>query len=188
MPPASAVSADPPSPFVPAPTASSAPRSGLTAALFWPTLVEPDVRGIVARAGRCLLPVLTDEGGAALADPMWGWCDLSDAGLVGPRASSQLHSPDPHLPLQPSAARLPPSVLACADVVLAPALAVDASGTRLGQGGGWYDRALLHVREGVPVVAAVFDEEVLPAGTIPRETHDRSVNAVITPTRVLLLD
>ena len=30
-----------------------------------------------------------------------------------------------------------------ADVVLAPAIAVDTRGVRLGQGGGWYDRAII---------------------------------------------
>ena len=54
--------------------------------------------------------------------------------------------------------------------MLAPALAVDGAGRRLGQGGGSYDRAL--ERAGAPVVAVVFDDEVLD-GQIPVEAHDR---------------
>jgi 5-formyltetrahydrofolate cyclo-ligase len=65
-----------------------------------------------------------------------------------------------------------------ADLVLAPALAVDRAGRRLGQGGGSYDRAL--ERSGAPVVAIVFDEEVLDE-PIPVEPHDRPVAGVLTP-------
>ena len=65
-----------------------------------------------------------------------------------------------------------------ADLVLAPALAVDADGRRIGQGGGSYDRAL--ERAGAPVVAVVFDDEVLD-GPIPVEAHDRRVAGVLTP-------
>ncbi len=84
--------------------------------------------------------------------------------------------------------------IAAADVVLVPALAVDRSGTRLGQGGGSYDRALARVRPGVPVVALLYDDELrrsdqLPDdepryddGPLPREDHDAPVTAVVTPT------
>lgn len=68
-----------------------------------------------------------------------------------------------------------------ADVVIAPALAVDAQGTRLGQGGGYFDRALAPIA--APVVVLVHDDEVLDA--LPREPHDRGVDIVVTPTRVL---
>ncbi len=70
--------------------------------------------------------------------------------------------------------------LATCQVVLTPGLAVDGSGTRLGQGGGCYDRALPHVRPGVPVVTVLWDEELL-AEPVPREPHDRRVDAVLTP-------
>ena len=70
-----------------------------------------------------------------------------------------------------------------ADVVIAPALAVDSNGVRLGQGGGWYDRALEHVRPGTKVIAVVFPEEVYDATDrpLPLEKHDRTVDAVATP-------
>ena len=35
------------------------------------------------------------------------------------------------------------------------------------------------------MAAVVFDEEVLAAGSIPREEHDVRVDAIITPTRVI---
>ncbi|MDX6723959.1 MAG: 5-formyltetrahydrofolate cyclo-ligase, partial [Solirubrobacteraceae bacterium] len=51
-------------------------------------------------------------------------------------------------------------------------------GRRLGQGGGSYDRALARVA--APVVAVVFDDEVLDE-PIPVEPHDRRVAGVLTP-------
>jgi 5-formyltetrahydrofolate cyclo-ligase len=67
--------------------------------------------------------------------------------------------------------------IATVDLVLAPALAVDLAGRRLGQGGGSYDRAL--VRTTAPVVAVVWDDEVL--AEVPVEEHDRPVDGVLTP-------
>lgn len=64
-----------------------------------------------------------------------------------------------------------------AQLVVVPALAVDAAGNRLGRGGGFYDRALVAVRS--PVVALLHDGEVLDR--VPTEAHDHPVDAVITP-------
>nr|WP_240896068.1 5-formyltetrahydrofolate cyclo-ligase [Kineococcus siccus] len=79
--------------------------------------------------------------------------------------------------------------LAGVDLVVVPALAVDTAGRRLGQGGGSYDRALARVPHRVPVVAVVHDEELLDAAVAPLPVlpHDRSVQAVVTPTRWLWL-
>lgn len=74
-----------------------------------------------------------------------------------------------------------------ADVVLMPALAVDPAGRRLGQGGGYFDRALAvtaTLADGGPVlVALVHDDEVVDE--VPTEPHDRLVDAIVTPARVL---
>jgi 5-formyltetrahydrofolate cyclo-ligase len=75
-------------------------------------------------------------------------------------------------------------------LVLVPALAVDRSGARLGQGGGYYDRLLaeLAVAPAPPeVVVVVHDDEVLPAGRVPREAHDARVVRALTPGGVLAL-
>ncbi|WP_265522617.1 5-formyltetrahydrofolate cyclo-ligase [Oerskovia flava] len=89
----------------------------------------------------------------------------------------------PGRPPEPGSPTLGPDALAGADIVIAPALAVDTRAVRLGQGGGWYDRALEHARPGVKVVAVVFPEEVYDADErpLPLETHDRTVDAVATP-------
>ena len=70
--------------------------------------------------------------------------------------------------------------IAAAQVILAPGLAVDHSGTRLGQGGGCYDRALARRRPRALIVAIVNDQEY--AGSpLPHDSHDVRVDAVITP-------
>jgi 5-formyltetrahydrofolate cyclo-ligase len=68
--------------------------------------------------------------------------------------------------------------IATARVVFLPALSVDTTGTRLGQGGGCYDRAVPRA-PGARLVAIVHPWEVR-ADPLPREEHDRPVEAVIT--------
>jgi 5-formyltetrahydrofolate cyclo-ligase len=70
--------------------------------------------------------------------------------------------------------------IAVAQVILAPGLAVDHSGTRLGQGGGSYDRALARRRPGALIVAIVNDQEYAES-PLPHDSHDVRVDAVITP-------
>lgn len=72
--------------------------------------------------------------------------------------------------------------VALADVLLIPGLAIDANGYRLGQGGGCYDRTLPLRRPGTPVVAMVFEPEIV--AQVPREPHDLPVDAVLTPEAV----
>jgi 5-formyltetrahydrofolate cyclo-ligase len=83
----------------------------------------------------------------------------------------------------PAGDRLGPDALARADAIIVPALAVDSLGTRLGQGGGYYDRALAGLDPRVPIIALVHTEEFLDASTtpLPREDHDHRVGIVITP-------
>lgn len=137
---------------------------------------EPDVgrlrTALRERGTTVLLPVV--GAGHHLA---WGL----DDGLLHPGA--------PHpggLVIDEPVTAAETDVLATADVVLVPATAVDRAGVRLGQGGGYYDRALaeLERRGRRPLlVAVVHDDEVLPAGDVPAMPHDRRVDAVLTPTR-----
>lgn len=80
---------------------------------------------------------------------------------------------------QPTGPRLGPTAIAEADAVVVPALAVDRFGIRLGRGGGYYDRALVHARPDAVLVTVVFDDERIDE--LPREPHDRPVTAVVTP-------
>ena len=143
-------------------------------ALFVPTPLEPDMSLTLGLFEHALLPVLLDEAGAPLGEPRWG---LWEAG----RALVTLGRP----PAQPDGEARGAESLKEADLIVIPALAASADGTRLGQGGGWYDRALMHRSPGVPVVAAIFDDEVLEAGVIPAEPHDVPVDAIVTPTRTI---
>ncbi len=81
-----------------------------------------------------------------------------------------------------AAAPLGPDAVALADVVLAPGLAVDHRGTRMGQGGGCYDRALPRRRPGTPVLVVLHPGELLDpsAPLLPHEPHDQPVDAVVT--------
>jgi len=123
----------------------------------------PLIEALAARGVRLLLPVL----GTGLQRD---WAEYAGPDDLRERA--------PGRPPEPSGPPLGAAALGDADVVLVPALAVDAAGGRLGQGGGWYDRVLAHVRPGVPVVALVHEDEVLDA--VPREAHDQIVTGVAT--------
>lgn len=78
-----------------------------------------------------------------------------------------------------SAARLGKLAIGRADLVLAPGLAVDSLRTRMGQGGGCYDKALPRRRPGVPVVVLLHPGE-LSAEPLPRDEHDVLVDHVLT--------
>ena len=75
------------------------------------------------------------------------------------------------------------NAIGSASVVVVPALAVDRVGNRLGQGGGYYDRALRRADPAAFTVALVYDVEVLEA--VPTDPHDRTVAAAVTPGVVL---
>ena len=143
-------------------------------ALFAPTPLEPDMSLALGLFDRALLPILLDEAGAPLGEPRWG---LWEAG----QALVTLGRP----PAQPDGEVLGAESLKEADLIVIPALAASVDGTRLGQGGGWYDRALMHRSPTTPVVAVIFDDEVLEAGVIPAEPHDVPVDAIVTPTRTI---
>jgi 5-formyltetrahydrofolate cyclo-ligase len=77
-------------------------------------------------------------------------------------------------------------------LVLAPALAVDRTGARLGQGGGFYDTVLAELARAVEqdpirVAAVVHDDEVLAGGQIPRDAHDVAVAEALTTSGVIRL-
>ena len=143
-------------------------------ALFVPTPLEPDMSLTLGLFEHALLPALLDEAGAPLGAPRWG---LWEAG----QALVTLGRP----PAQPVGEARGAESLKEADLIVIPALAASADGTRLGQGGGWYDRALMHRSPTTPVVAVIFDDEVVEAGLIPAEPHDVPVDAIVTPTQTI---
>ena len=82
--------------------------------------------------------------------------------------------------LQPTGEVVEPDEL---DLIIAPALSVDSFGNRLGRGGGFFDR-YLEKFDG-PVAAVVYDTELV--GQLPSEAHDKTVDYVVTPTRIQAL-
>jgi 5-formyltetrahydrofolate cyclo-ligase len=138
-----------------------------TIAAYYSVGAEPDTRGLIfalwKRGSYVILPVLLPDG------------DLDWASYEGPDSLA----PGPRGLLQPVEPVRGVDTVARSDVVLVPALAVDAAGNRLGRGGGSYDRALARVGEQVPVIALLYDAELLPA--VPVMPHDQRVRAVARP-------
>lgn len=123
----------------------------------------PDLPAVIARAlppgGRLLLPVLREDRGL-------DWAVYQAGERLDWRS----------VPGQ----RLGMVAIAEAALVVAPALAVDRTGIRLGRGGGSYDRALALAAPDALVVALLHDGELL-AQPLPAQPHDRRVAAAITP-------
>lgn len=70
-----------------------------------------------------------------------------------------------------------------ADAILLPGIAFDERGTRLGYGGGYFDRLLPTCRPDAVRIGIGFDEQLLTE--IPAEEHDERVSIVVTPSRVI---
>ena len=144
-------------------SAAPALQAATVVAGYVPLAEEPGAGRLpAALPGRVLLPVVPDRG----RELSWA---RADGELLPGRFGL----------LEPSGPRLPGSALAEADVVVVPALAVATDGTRLGRGGGYYDRALRHARPDAVLVAVVFDDELVEG--LPAGEHDRRVDAVVTP-------
>lgn len=125
--------------------------------------------GLLRRGVRVLVPVLLPD-----RDLDWAcWAgpgDLVD-GLLG------LY--------EPPGTRLGITAVASVDVLVCPGLAVDPSGTRLGRGGGSYDRALARTRPDALRVLLLDDAEVVDS--LPAELHDEPVHVAVTSTRAFRL-
>jgi 5-formyltetrahydrofolate cyclo-ligase len=123
-----------------------------------------------------LLDALADAGVEVLLPVL-----LPDGDLDWARAGGGV-APGPHGLLEPAGPRLGTAAVSHCALVVVPALAVDRTGTRLGRGGGSYDRVL--PRTTGPVVALLHDGETV--AELPAEPHDVRVGAVVTPTRGLV--
>lgn len=66
------------------------------------------------------------------------------------------------------------------DIVLVPLLAFDATGARLGQGGGFYDATLGALRAAGPVTAIGIAYAAQQVDALPREPHDEGLDAAVT--------
>jgi 5-formyltetrahydrofolate cyclo-ligase len=71
------------------------------------------------------------------------------------------------------------------DLLLVPLLAVTLAGVRLGQGRGYYDRALARLRARRPVTAIGLAWDVQIAPALPADPWDMPLDWVATPTRLV---
>jgi 5-formyltetrahydrofolate cyclo-ligase len=138
-----------------------------TVAAYYSVGTEPDTRGLVyalwKRGSYVLLPVLRPDG-----DLDWASYEGPDSMVPGPRGLRE-----------PGEPRRGVDAITRADAVLVPALAVDGTGRRLGRGGGSYDRALARVAPLIPLIALLYDDELLDC--VPAAPHDIPVRATVTP-------
>jgi 5-formyltetrahydrofolate cyclo-ligase len=128
-----------------------------------PSVLEAALR---ARGARIALPRVTGPRTLALH-----WVDdpaMPEPGVYG------IREPD---------AAAPAAALAELSAVVAPGLAFDMQGNRLGHGGGYYDALLTLLPPGVPVIGVAYDAQIVD--TVPHDEGDRQVDVVVTPTRVL---
>jgi 5-formyltetrahydrofolate cyclo-ligase len=148
----------------------SLPELGMagTVAVYYSVGFEPETRGLVfglwKRGTYVVLPVLGEDG-----DLDWASFEGPESMVKGPRGL-----------LEPGETRRGVETVARADAVLVPALAVDRAGNRLGRGGGSFDRALARVGPLVPLIALLYDDELVEH--LPAEPHDVPVRAVVRPT------
>jgi 5-formyltetrahydrofolate cyclo-ligase len=140
--------------------APGAPVSG-----YWPQPGELDCRPLLLalhRAGHPVgLPVVARRG-EPLAFRRWEPERPLVPGIYGIAVPP------------PEAAPLVPAL------VLAPLLAFDAAGYRLGYGGGFYDRTLEKLAAGgnVLAVGVAYAAQEVPA--VPRGAHDRRLDWIVT--------
>jgi 5-formyltetrahydrofolate cyclo-ligase len=74
------------------------------------------------------------------------------------------------------------------DIVVAPLLAFDVTGNRLGYGGGYYDRTLRDLRAGGAIIAVGVGYDEQEISSVPGHTGDEILDMIITDRRTLRVD
>ena len=141
---------------------------GVTAGVvsgYWPMAGEIDVRPLMTRLVElgfaCALPVVAAPGRPL---DFRRWRPGQDL-IEGPFGTRH---PEPGEPeLRP-------------DIVLAPLLAFDDLGTRLGWGGGYYDRTLKALGHRGPVLAVGVAFAAQRVDAVPHAPHDRRMDWIVT--------
>ena len=141
--------------------------------VFHPMRDEPDTLP--------LLTALADEGlatalpvvigrGSPLAFRLWRPGDPTRAGAMSirePLATAPVVDPD---------------------LLFVPLACFDRRGHRIGYGAGYYDRTLTHLRAMKPVHAAGVAYGVCEIAAVPYETHDQSLDAIVTEQETILFN
>lgn len=138
-------------------------RPGEVVAAYWPIRDELDCKLVLTR--------LMDEGQPVCLPVVLGADQplelrLWERGAALYPSGFGTLAPDENAPL------------AEPDIVLMPLLGFDRQGTRLGYGGGHYDRTLAAMSHPPRLIGFAFSAQEL--NHIPRETHDVPLDAVVT--------
>jgi 5-formyltetrahydrofolate cyclo-ligase len=144
--------------------------SGRVVSVYWPMRDEIDVRGLIgalATAGaQVVLPVMAGAD-LPLVFREWRPGDELLPGAFGVREPAD------------DARVLTP------DIVVAPLLAFDVTGNRLGYGGGYYDRTLRDLRAGGAIIAVGVGYDEQEILSVPGHTGDEILDMIITDRRTL---
>lgn len=136
---------------------------GDVVAAYWPIRDELDVKPVLTR--------LMDDG-QPVCLPV----------VIGDGLPLELRLWQPGTALYPSGfGTLAPDELAPIvepDVILMPLLGYDKRGTRLGYGGGYYDRTLSRLGKRPKLIGFAFAAQ--ECDHIPRDSHDVPLDAVVT--------
>jgi len=93
------------------------------------------------------------------------------------------HMPDPAISGLRNPAEGTETPIGQIDLIVAPGLAFDRRGNRLGRGGAYYDRFLADPERKAAVVGFGFAFQVLDE--VPTDPHDRPVDAIVTEQGVI---
>jgi len=137
---------------------------------YWPLTGELDVRPlltwVVEQGGASCLPVVVGRD-RPLVFRQWQDGEPLDSGTFGTH-----HPPTTAAEVRP-------------DVVLSPLLAFDATGYRIGWGGGYYDRSLEMLRGQGPVLAVGVAYEAQQVDAVPYNRYDQRLDWVVTEERAM---
>jgi 5-formyltetrahydrofolate cyclo-ligase len=145
-------------------------RAGTIVSGFMPLKSEinplPLMRKLTGQGARLALPVIAGRG-QPLVMREWRWGEPLAAGVWGIREP------------QPQARAVDP------DIVLAPLLAFDRTGHRLGYGGGYYDLTIAQLRGRKTIAAVGIAFAVQEVFTLPVTPRDAPLDLVLTERGVI---
>lgn len=129
-----------------------------------------------------ITPLLLEAAAAKrICIPAINWNDRSlEPGVIRDWNADLIDGPRGVKEPRPGVEILPPAEL---DLVLAPGLAFDLTGGRLGQGAGLYDRFLPRLSPRTHILAVALDTQII--SRVPREPHDLPVPWLVTPSGVV---
>ena len=145
-------------------------RSGTIVSGFMPLKSEinplPLMRKLTEQGARLTLPVIAGRG-QPLVMREWTWGEPLVAGIWGIREP------------QPQARAVDP------DIVLAPLLAFDRTGHRLGYGGGYYDLTIAQLRGRKTIAAIGLAFATQEVSSVPVTPRDARLDLVLTERGVI---